>query len=89
MVIQQTIPVEQATYMAGVMVAKFVTDLKAALKLGVGHGEIIALVNAAVSDLTPVLTNVSSLVSDASDNQAAEVNTLALVGAAIVIALKS
>jgi hypothetical protein len=88
-VISQPVNVEQATLTAGIALAKFIVDVKAALKAGTNIGEVIQVSAAAFNDLLPILAAVPTLKVEASEDLWAEVDTLALTGIAIAKALVS
>jgi len=81
--------VNQDTYAVGLALAKFAADVKAAFKAGGSVAEVTAIATAAVTDLLPQVQNLSQLVPEAQANLSAEVNTAALVGQAIYMALAS
>lgn len=87
--VTQAVSVEPATYAAGLRIATFVGDVKAAVKSGSVVSEIIGIATAAIGDLVPLLSEIPTLKLEASDDLFAELNTLALTGVAIAKALVS
>lgn len=83
-IVQQSVSVEQATYQAGLLLAKFASDVKTALKSSSSAAEIIAIATAAVTDLSPILASIPAIKSEATESLDAEINTAFLVGKAVV-----
>lgn len=88
-VVQKSVDVEQATYAAGQALAKFVADVKAALKTGNSIAEVTGVASAALNDLLPVVASVPTLKLEATENLWAEADTLYLTGRDVVKALVS
>lgn len=88
-VVVESVSVEQVTLAAGKQLAKFVGDVKAALKAGSTVQEVLAITNAALTDLLPLIGEVPALKLEAGENLWAEVNTIALSGIAVAKALVS
>lgn len=85
----ESVSIEVTTRAAGKLVAKFVTDLKLALKAGNPVTEALQIANAALQDLVPVLTAVPSMEAEFKENPEAEATTIFLTGRDIVKAVLS
>jgi hypothetical protein len=85
---QVTVNVETNTYSAGLALAKFASDVKAAVAKGGSIGEAIAIGTSALSNLVPQLTNISAIQAEVTADPANEVTTVLLIGQAIYNALK-
>ena len=88
-VVQQPVSVEQNSLQVGQALAQFTTDLKAALGRGLPFIEAIAVAQAVLNDIVPVLSQVKSVPSDFKDNPGAELMTAAVVGQLIYQAIVS
>lgn len=83
-----TLMVEPKTRELGKGLTKLIVDVKAALHKGLQLVEVLAIANAIVVDLVPVLQDVVAVPVEAKDDLLAEATTALLIGSDIVKALK-
>ncbi len=86
---QIQVSVEDEVYNAGVALAQFVADVKAALVKGGTVNEAIAIGSSALNNLVPQLSNVAAIQADVLTDPADSITTALLVGQKIYIAIKS
>jgi hypothetical protein len=77
------IMVEPNTLAVGMGVAKLVSDVKAALKSGKPVEEAVAIASALLTDLVPVIGNISQISVELADDKLAFQGSIAMTSLAI------
>lgn len=86
---QELVTVNVDSRIVGKAIAKFTKDLKAALKSGNTLFEAVAVAQAALQDIVPVLGLVPAIQVDINTNLPAELTTSLLTGIDIINAIQS
>lgn len=84
-----SVTVNTVSYQVGMGVAKYVKDLKAALKAGNPVADAIAVASATITDIAPLISQLPEVAIEAVASPANEAATAFVVGEAIVAAVMS